>query len=413
MTTVTEPASSGKDFASLRIAGKDALSLALIDTRNRTLRWVAALEPHAASLAEGVDPLPWTLGHVAWFQERWIARHVQRARGEQADAAAPRLPSLRADADECFDPSLAAPARRRGLCEQAAFDGDAARGYAFETLEATLELLDGTPVHARDDGGDDGLYFFRLALFQEAMQEERLAEAAQAGGIDTGLVAAPTPLPPRPELVFPATRWLLGASSGGFAFDNQKPAHVVDIPEFAIDSQPVSWAQYAEFVEDGGYDDDAHWSTAGRAWLAQEGRRSPRYIEQIRHSVLQRRFGKSMRVPLSSAAVHVSAHEADAWCRWAGRRLPGEVEWEAAAHQGTMRGFRWGQVREWTATTLRPWPGFVAGPWRELSVPAFGRARTLRGASIATPPSLAGLRIRGWAAPERDEGFVGFRSCAA
>ena len=93
--------------------------------------------------------------------------------------------------------------------------------------------------------------------------------------------------------------------------------------------------------------------------------------------------------------------------------MPTEVEWEAAAHQGATRGLRWGEVHEWTATTFRPYPGFVAGPWRDYSLPAFGVTKVLRGASFATRPSLRSARLRGFAPAERDDGFFGFRSCAA
>ena len=184
------------------------------------------------------------------------------------------------------------------------------------------------------------------------------------------------------------------------------------IPEFEVDAQPVTWAQYGEFVEDGGYDERAHWSDDGWAWVEREGRRTPRHVDQMRHGVLQRRFGVLARMPASHPAVHVSWYEADAWCRWAGRRLPSEVEWEAAAHQGSTRGFRWGEVREWTATTFRPYPGFVAGPWRDYSLPAFGSRKVLRGASFATRSALRSARFRGFALPARDDGFFGFRSCA-
>jgi len=226
-------------------------------------------------------------------------------------------------------------------------------------------------------------------------------------------VPRPTTFAARPPLVLPATRWLLGVGAPGFAFDNERAPHPVAIPEFEIDAQAVTWAQFGEFVEDGGYDERAHWSQDGWDWLQREGRRTPRHVDQMRHGVLQRRFGVLARVAAAHPAVHVSWHEGDAWCRWAGRRLPSEVEWEAAAHQGATRGFRWGDVREWTATTFRPYPGFVAGPWRDYSLPAFGASKVLRGASFATRPSLRGARLRGFAPAERDDGFFGFRSCAA
>jgi ergothioneine biosynthesis protein EgtB len=287
-------------------------------------------------------------------------------------------------------------------------DLQATRSYLVETLETTLELLAGVAVE-----DDEALYFHRLALFHEEMHAEGFAVLAQTLGLELGLVARVAIRAPRPPLFFPATRWLLGASGTGFRFDNEREPHPVDVPEFEIDAQAVTWAQYGEFVEDGGYDERSHWSEAGWAWLEREGRRTPRHVDQMRHGVLQRRFGVLARVPAAHPAVHVSWYEADAWCRWAGRRLPSEVEWETAAHQGASRGFRWGDVREWTASTFRPYPGFVAGPWRDYSLPAFGSHKVLRGASFATRNSLRSARFRDFALPERDDGFFGFRSCAA
>lgn len=165
-------------------------------------------------------------------------------------------------------------------------------------------------------------------------------------------------------------------------------------------------------MADGGYDEPVHWSDAGWAWCLRTARRTPRHVEQMRQGVLQRRFGRTLRVPAQGPCVHVTAHEAEAWCRWAGRRLPTEVEWEAAAHQAASRGFRWGGVREWTATTYRPYPGFVAAPWR-AEPSAFGQHRATRGASFATPAAWMSARLRGHAPLEHDAGFIGFRTCAA
>ena len=416
---VTEFDATAIDSARLRSAGKELLSLAMIEARNHTLRWAAALEAAdegralvlagelAPTVAAELDPPLWTLGHIGWFQEHWIARNVQRARGEAADPAQPRLASILPDADRWYDPAAVDRARRHALAGGELPDLQATRAYLVESLETTLELL---AASAGDD--DAALYFHRLALFHEELHAEGFAVLAQTIGCDVGLVARVAIRAPRPPLVFPATRWLLGASGSGFCFDNERAPHPVDIPEFEIDSQAVTWAQYGEFVEDGGYDERAHWSEAGWDWLAREARRTPRHVDQMRHGVLQRRFGVLARVPAAHPAVHVSWYEADAWCRWAGRRLPSEVEWEAAAHQGATRGFRWGDVHEWTASTFRPYPGFVAGPWRDYSQPAFGRRKVLRGASFATRDSLRSARFRGFAPPERDDGFYGFRSCA-
>lgn len=130
-------------------------------------------------------------------------------------------------------------------------------------------------------------------------------------------------------------------------------------------------------------------------------RRGPRHVAQIgaaRHgaggSVLQQRFGRTVRAAGNQSAVHVAWWEADAWARWAGRRLATEVEWEIAAHTAARRGFRWADVHEWTAGTLKPWPGFRADPWSGGTEfdpqPVFGQAHVLRGASLATrAPALA------------------------
>ena len=411
---------SGLDHARLRSAGKDVLSLALIDARNRSLAWAsvfeAALDGQALRLADQkeadaeIDPPLWTFGHLGWFQEFWIGRNVQRGRGESADPRSPRLASILPGADGWYDPSTQPRAARRELARRDLPDMTAMREYLVESLETSLELLEAT----RDET-DDALYFHRLALFHEEMHVEAFVVLAQTLGmaVPAGLVPRVATTAPRPALLFPATRWLLGASAPGFRFDNEREPHPVAIPEFEIDAQAVTWAQFGEFVEDGGYDEAAHWSEAGRAWVERQGRRSPRHVDQLRHGVLQHRFGRLARVPQAEPALHVSWYEAEAWCRWAGRRLPGEAEWEAAAHQGASRGFRSGDVWEWTASTFRPYPGFAAGPWRDYSEPAFGKTMVLRGASFATPNALRSARFRRFAPPERDDGFFGFRSCSA
>lgn len=389
----------------LRRAGRDALSLALMAMRNTTLAWANATATGGGPAPDGaaIDPPLWILGHVAWYQEAWIARNVQRQRGAAADPTRPRLASVEPLADAWYDP---AAIDRAGRWAADLPDLDATRRYGADTLEVTLELL----AHAADD--DDGLYFFRRSLLHEATQVEALARTAQALGLGAALAPEPPTVAARPPLVFPATRWRLGREPGGCVIDNEKWAHEVPVPPFEIDAQPVSWSQYAEFVEDGGYDEPRWWSPEGHAWLTRDGgRRTPRHVEQVRRGVLQRRFGRLLRMPAGRAAVHVTAFEAEAWCRWAGRRLPTEVEWEAAAHLGVSRGFRWGEVREWTCTTLRPYPGFEPDPDRGWSLPAFGAQRVLRGASFASPTVLHDPRMRHFAPPHDDDGFHGFRSC--
>jgi gamma-glutamyl hercynylcysteine S-oxide synthase len=387
------------DTPQMRHAGRDLLSLALMDARNHSLRWAAAFE----AAPSGAAPLQRALGRLGWFQEFWIARNLERQRGESCDATRPKLASILPEADAVFGAGARAPLP----------DLQTIRQYLVDTLETTLELLEA----ATDD--DEALYFYRLALLREDACVERFAVLAQTLGLQTGLLAPPPTRPVRPALLFTATRVEVGSPRGGFVPDRERWAHEVVLPEFEIDSQAVTWAQYGEFVEDGGYDDPRHWSVAGWAWVQSAARRTPRHVEQMRQGVLQRRFGQLVRLPMAQPVAHVSAFEAEAWCHWAGRRLPGEAEWETAAVQGASRGFRWSEVREWMAGTLRPYPGAgdaaCASPGQPDDARRAGAEplRVLRGASFATRGRLRSVMARHADRPAQDEGFYGFRSCAA
>jgi iron(II)-dependent oxidoreductase len=344
----------------------------------------------------------WLAGHVGWFAEYWIGRNTQRHQGSACPARPARLASIEPHADLWWAEaaSIAPP------------DAALTRSFLLEQLESTLELLDKAPPD------DAGLHFYRLAVLHEDLRSEDMLVQAQQFGVRVGLAPREQGRALAP-LAMPSVRWALGADAGGFVFDNEQWRHAVEIPEFEIDAQPVSWSQFVEFVDDGGYDRPELWHPEGWAWLqalAQaEGRRGPRYVEQIgvaSGAVMQQRFGRAVRLAGQQSAMHLSWWEADAWCRWAGRRLPAEVEWEYAALTAARRGFDWGQVHEWTAGTLRPWPGFSPGPWADYSQPWFGKARVLRGASFATRGRLRDPRFRGFALPADDLRFVGFRSCA-
>lgn len=408
----------------VRSAGPDVLSLALIDARNRSLRLIDALD--AAGAAEGgPQPEPavappgtgrplWWLGHAGWFAEYWIMRNSKAWMGAQCPRDPLRLASVEPEADRWWSLDARAGAAQWALDLPTLAE---TKSYLLQTLEATLSLL----YKMRHD--DRALYFFRLALLYEDQCAEQLAVLAQALGLGLDL-ELPAGVRQRAALAMPATRWALGAHrAAGFSFDHEQWSHEVSVPAFEIDAQAVSWSQYIEFVEDGGYDSAHWWQPEGWQWLQaeqqREGRLGPRYVEQIgvarsgrAAGAFQSRFGKALRMGGDQVAMHVSWWEADAWCRWAGRRLPAEVEWEIAAHQATGRGFHWGDVHEWTAGTLRPWPGYAPGPCGMLAEPWFARARVLRGASFATPPRLRAPKARGFALPHEDRGFVGFRSCA-
>jgi iron(II)-dependent oxidoreductase len=385
----------------VRQAGNELLSLALIDARNGTLQLLPRFEGVQPPCREDTEIPVWLAGNIAWLAEYWIGRHSTS------------LASIEPNADRWFDPAIASHDARWTLDLPSM---DNVRAFLLDTLESTLELLD------KAQGDDDGLYFYRMALFHEELRREQLVTLAQTVGVHLPM-ELPIGVQSRDAVLVPSATWMLGAPLAGFAFGVEKWAHYVAVPEFEIDAQPVSWAQYIEFVDEGGYDREELWSPEGWAWLQKEaqaeGRRGPRHVEQIGSAggaVRQFLFGRPTRMSGSQGVMHVSWWEADAYARWAQRRLPTEVEWEMAACVAQRQGFRWGDVIEWTAGTLRPWPGFRPDAWTRHTdfdaEPNFGKARVVRGASFATPPRLVDAKLRRFALPHRDDAFIGFRTCS-
>jgi gamma-glutamyl hercynylcysteine S-oxide synthase len=377
-----------------RHADRATLAAALVDARERTLRQFTAFE---AALGPGLRvpctpelnlPL-WELGHIGWFADWWIARNPQLGQGQLADPLVPRSPARQMasgiDADALYDSSAVAHDRRWQLDLP---DADTTRTDLSASLDQTLALLGEAP----DD--DTGLYFFRLALFHEDMHAEAAVYMAQALGIDAGHTSPPIRTEPVdvPTVRVPATRWTLGWSGHGFAFDNEFGAHAVDVNAFEIDTSPVTWARYLPMVD------------AGLASV-------PRYLRRAPHGWEKQRFGVWQALDLQAPARHLSATEAHAWCRWTGRRLPTEAEWEVAAL--TVPGFAWGEVWEWTASAFAPFPGFTPHPYLDYSQPWFDGRPVLKGASTATHPRMRHPRYRNYFPAERTDIFAGFRSVRA
>ncbi len=390
-----------------RLMGRDGLSLALIDARNHSLRWLARFEAQGLLFGggsgglESAGPVPLHIaGRAAWLQEWWITRNIRRLQAAASGAGGPRLPGLYRRFDEAF----CADARAMAELDDVP-SANEVRRYLEAVLEQVLDLLMGCPPD------DEALYVYRWALQHEDRLCETFAVIAQSLGMTPADAAHPRgPAParvPRDPIWLPAQTVRLGSAVGGWVPANERWAHEESLPESEIDAQAVTWERFVEFAEDGGYDRPELWRSESWQWVLAQGRRAPRHVEQLRHGALVRRFGELQRAPAQQAATHVSWHEADAWCRWAGRRLPTELEWEAAATTARARGFVWGDVWEWTAGTARSWP---TGPSVVATVPP---RRVLRGASSWTAPRAVHPRQRRFVMPERDDLFCGFRSCAA
>ena len=385
-----------------RSATSGELAGALLDARDYTLTLFGCLaiagygEADRMPLLDGINPPLWELGHIAWFAER----HVLRKAGGGRQA------SLLHSGDAWFDAAVVPRAARRALPLPKA---GALKTYCHEVLDRVLDQL------SREDGGDAALYPYRLALAHEDRRGEALACAMQALGValPPGLSGRSVLRPwAQGEIRFSGGGFSMGSPSGsGFAFDNEQPAHPCRVAPFVMDSTLVSHAQFAEFIDDGGYRRAALWSRAGREWLVEGRREAPSGWRREESAWHCQRFGRTILPAPHEPARHISLYEAQAWCAWAGRRLPSEEEWEFAA-LSAHPALRWGDLWEWTCSSFAPYPGAVPGGWRDGPPYRIGPHQTVRGASFATPERMRSLTTRHSCLPERNHMFIGFRTCA-
>ncbi len=432
----------------------DLLSGWVTDARRRTLELARALGPGQllGPRLPIVNPPLWELGHVAWFQERWVLRH-----------ASGRAP-LRPDADALYD-SIAIPHDTRwGLPLPSLADTAA---YLRAASAAALEALGSLRPEDR--------YFVELSVLHEDMHAEAMAFSRQTLGwaapalADPGARGGEAPArdpgatgggPLAGDTQVPGGRFRLGSTPDEpFVFDNEKWAHEVEVAPFSIARAPVTQAAFAAFVEEGGYARRELWSEAGWAWRAAAGAANP--VHWLREGGAWRRRDFDRSVPLEPhrPVVNVCLHEAEAYCRWAGRRLPTEVEWEVAATgepgpggrlAPVKRRYPWGDappdparshldfralhaldvgalpagdsafgcrqmignVWEWTSSPFLPYPGFSPDPYREYSEPWFRTHHVVRGGSFATTGRLVRGAFRNFYEPHRRDPWIGFRTCA-
>lgn len=379
----------------MRCLDRRQLHDALLDARRTTLALLDDLDPAQWTVPylPIINPPLWELGHVGWFMERWCLRL-------DAQGHASGRPLL-ADADRWYDSGRVPHATRWSLDLPTLA---ATRAYVGAVLDLALARL------AAADDSDAGLYHFRLSLYHEDMHGEAFAYTRQTLGYPApATLRAAEAIGDGGDLRIAGGRCAQGAPrGGGFVFDNEKWQHEIELAPYAIARAPVSNAQYARFVEAGGYAEPRWWTPAGWAWRNAQALAAPHSWRRSDGGWQQRAFDRWVLLDPARPVQHVSAHEAEAWCRWAGRRLPSEAEWEQAAVQGAIAPCG---VWEWTATPFLPYPGFAPDPYEDYSRPWFESHRCVRGASVATPARLQHPRFRNFYLPERNDIFIGFRTC--
>jgi iron(II)-dependent oxidoreductase len=418
--------------------------------RARTLELVAPLTEEQLTRQHSIlmSPIVWDLGHIANFEEQWIRRAHDR-HGRRDDEARRR--------DHLYDAVAHPRATRAGL---PLLTRSHCGRYLEETRAQTFRALSRATFPAHDPLLAGGFVHAMLSQ-HEAQHTETMLQTIQ-------LIDDVTYEPPRrreppesvgpladAEVMVPAGPFLMGTDDRRLAYDNERPAHEVIVPRFRIDRCPTTNHDFLHFMEDGGYRRRELWTAEGWRWRLDANVAHPaQWLQSSDGSWHERAFGRLVPLALDQPVIHVCWYEADAYARWAGKRLPSEAEWEKAAawdlERGTARRYPWGDappspelanldqrtfspaavgayplgasyfgchqllgdVWEWTSSDFAPYPGFVAFPYPEYSEVHFGRGyKVLRGGSWATQPLVARNTFRNWDLPQRRQLFAGFR-CA-
>lgn len=400
-----------------RLADKATLAQALRESRAQTLRglqvYAQALDPSlTVPYSPELNPPLWEAGHIAWFADWWIARNPHRGLGLHADPLVPRLPARLSargvDVDALYDSSRVPHQTRWHLLLP---DLASVQDDLLASLEDTLAALQ----TAQED--DQGLYLFRLAVLHEDMHAEAAAYMAQTLGLDVpdevwpkaAMPASPASLAGSQRHI-PAQAVQLAWQGPGFAFDNECLDARVAVDAFTVDAQAVRWAAYLPFVEEGGYDDPRCWSPAGWTWCQAQRRPGPRYLQRRAEGWFVQHGSRLSPLDETAPASHLTMYEAQAWCTWAGRRLPTEAEWVAAAR--AQAPISWGEVWEWTSSPFAPFTGFMPHPYQDYSQPWFDGRPVLKGASRLTHPRMRHPLYRNYFTPERNDIVSGLRSVA-
>jgi iron(II)-dependent oxidoreductase len=418
----------------------------LLEARARTLLLLAPLtdEELRAQHDPLMSPILWDLGHIAYFEELWLTRNLQ------GPIEFVEMPGL-------FNP-FEHPRSERGAlalpglahCREIM---DEIRGRVFGRLAIT-DFGSTNPL-LRDG------YVYQMVLQHEYQHNETILQTLQLkqGRPYSPALRYDVPVdgqePGSPGMTrFPGGPVEIGTDDRASAYDNERSRHSVRLAPFWIDVHPVTNREFEGFVEAGGYSNREYWSDAGWDWLQSSAVTAPKYWTRADHAWATRSMDRAGPVPASHPVCHVCYHEAEAFARYAGKRLPTEQEWEAAAswnpETGTKQAFPWGDqpaskdlanidqlsfgtapvgsypknlspigcsgmigdVWEWTSSDFQPYPGFESFPYKEYSEAFFGSEyKVLRGGSWATRPGAIRNTFRNWDYPIRRQIFSGFR-CA-
>ena len=428
------------------------LAQEIIDSTTRLLELVSDLtdEQWLVPRMPIVNPPRWEVGHVTWFNELWVLRNLFEAKPLIEDADG-HYNSIIVPHETRWD--LPLPSRQDTL------------SYLKKVLERCVERIGSL------EPSDKDAYFYRLSTYHSDMHVEAITYTRQTLGYPppqpNGSGQAPADGQPDAgfeyhDVEVPGGTFLLGAEGGApFVFDNEKWAHPVEVAPFRMAATAVTNGQYLAFVEDGGYGRQELWSPAGWGWRGAQKAEHPVYWRREADGRwLRRRYDTWAPLEEHLPVLHVNWFEANAYCAWAGRRLPTEAEWEMAASAeptavgrgitGRKRRFPWGDeapsseranldaaagqcvdvralpagdsafgcrqmmgnVWEWTGTDFGPYPGFVLDPYKEYSAPWFWSHKVLRGGCWTTRARLIRNTWRNFYTPERRDVWAGFRTCA-
>ncbi|KZS60416.1 ergothioneine biosynthesis protein EgtB [Mycobacterium ostraviense] len=391
-----------------------------------------------------MSPLVWDLAHIGQQEELWLLR------GGNPDRPG-RLPPQVEGLYDAFQHS------RASRVELPLLSPDQARTFCRSVRAAALDALDALPDAVEHGRPDEAGFAFGMVASHEYQHTETMLQALnlRPGAPllrETSVLPAGRPGVAGTSVLVPGGPFVLGvdAETEPYSLDNERPAHVVDVPAFRIGRVPVTNGEWRQFVDDGGYTQSRWWSGRGWQHRLSAGLTSPQFWSSDGRT--RTRFGYLEDLPADEPVQHVTYFEAQAYAAWAGARLPTEVEWEKACAWDpateSRRRYPWGaqeptarhanlgaaalrpapvgaypagasaygaeqmlgDVWEWTSSPLRPWPGFVPMIYDRYSQPFFdGDYRVLRGGSWAVEPAILRPSFRNWDHPYRRQIFSGVR----